>query len=207
MNDQSGHTQPASDLPPIDPMPPVEYFVPKDHELWVFGYGSLMWKPGFEFLEKSQARLYGYNRRLCIYSFRHRGTPQRPGLVFGLDRGGSCSGIAFRIAGDRSAEVTETLWHREMSSGVYQPTMATIDIGGRRVKAGTFVANTRHRQYCAERDPVVMKKLIMQGVGESGANPEYVFNTVAHLDELGVPDRALHTFAEQLRAEIGFERR
>jgi cation transport protein ChaC len=202
VTDLDGMSPAGEDPPPIDPTPPVEYFVPRGQELWIFGYGSLMWKPGFEFIEKTQARLFGYNRRLCIYSFRHRGTPERPGLVLGLDRGGSCSGMAFRIAADKAAEVTEYLWHREMISGVYKPTMAKIDIGDRRVDAGTFVANPAHRQYCAMRDPEIMKALVLQGVGESGANPDYVFNTVSHLDELGLQDRVLHKLADQLREEL-----
>jgi len=188
--------------PAVDPTPPVKYFVPPGRELWVFGYGSLMWKPGFDFVEKAEARLFGYHRRLCIYSFRHRGTPERPGLVLGLDRGGSCHGMAFRVAADKVAEVTEYLWHREMISGVYQPIMARVRIDGRSVAAGTFVANPAHRQYCAGRDPGFMADLILQGVGQSGANPDYLFSTVAHLDTLGLRDHTLHDLAELVRARM-----
>ena len=195
-------SQPAGEPPSIDPTPPVKYFVPEGAELWVFGYSSLMWRPGFDFVEQAPAHLHGYHRSLCIYSFRHRGTPQRPGLVLGLDRGGSCHGMAFRVAADNVAGVTEYLWHREMISGVYQPIMTTIDIGGRTAQAAAFVANPRHRQYCAERDPAVMAELVLQGVGESGANPDYLFSTVAHLDELGLRDPVLHDLADLVRARM-----
>ncbi|MEM7443390.1 MAG: gamma-glutamylcyclotransferase [Pseudomonadota bacterium] len=192
----------AERTPAIDPMPPVEYFVDEGSELWVFGYGSLMWKPGFDAVESCKARLYGYHRRFCIYSFRHRGTPSKPGLVLGLDRGGSCHGMAFRVAADNVREVTENLWRREMVSGVYRPIMTQIDLDGRRVLAGTFVADPRHRQYCAEHDPAILTELVAQGVGESGENPEYLFNTVARLDELGLRDRVLHDLAKRVRARL-----
>ena len=203
MRDPRDIARAATDTPPaIDPMPPVRYFVPDGSDLWVFGYGSLMWNPGFDAIESAKARLHGYHRRLCIYSFRHRGTPSKPGLVLGLDRGGSCHGMAFRVAAENVRAVTENLWRREMVSGVYRPVMTQIDLGGRRVPAGTFVADPRHRQYCAERDPAIMTELVAQGVGESGANPEYLFNTVAHLDELGLKDHVLHDLAERVRARL-----
>ena len=97
-----------------------------DHDLWVFGYGSLMWRPGFDFIEQRQARLIGEHRALCVYSFDHRGTPEKPGLVLGLDRGGACRGIAFRVeAGKRDATIAY-LREREQTTGVYREVMRSV---------------------------------------------------------------------------------
>src|SRR3974390_225676 len=92
-------------------------------DLWVFGYGSLIWRPGFEFIEQVQARLIGEHRALCVYSFDHRGTPERPGLVLGLDRGGACRGIAFRVTASKRAEVVAYLRAREQTTNVYREVM------------------------------------------------------------------------------------
>src|ERR1700743_747801 len=98
-------------------------------DLWVFGYGSLMWRPGFEFLEQTSARLIGEHRALCVYSFDHRGTPEKPGLVLGLDRGGACRGIAFRVAAKRRDEVIGYLREREQTTHVYREVMRSGWLG------------------------------------------------------------------------------
>src|SRR5204862_5755146 len=112
-------------------------------ELWVFGYGSLMWSPCFAYKEKRLARVHGYHRALCLLSTRYRGTPDKPGLVMGLCRGGSCWGMAFRVQASHSKQVLDTLWKREMFSNVYMPKVVPVTLpGAQRVHALAFVADT-----------------------------------------------------------------
>lgn len=165
---------------------------------WLFAYGSLMWKPGFEPVEACLARLNGYHRAFCIYSHVYCGTPSRPGLVLGLDRGGSCVGLALRIAEAEADEVLVRVHAREMVTAVYEPRRVPVRLldagaggGPRRVMAQTFVADRRHRQYAGKLPPERAAALIAQGVGEKGSSRVYLQKTVAHLAELGIRDRAL----------------
>ena len=119
-------------------------------DLWVFGYGSLMWRPGFEFIEQAPARLIGEHRALCVYSFDHRGTPEKPGLVLGLDRGGACRGIAFRVAARRRRDTVEYLRGREQTTNVYREVMRSVWLNNearQRVSALTYVVDRGHVQY------------------------------------------------------------
>lgn len=166
-------------------------------DLWIFGYGSLMWAPGFRYRERCAGHVHGYHRSLCIYSHRYRGTPRRPGLVVGLCAGGSCWGIAYRVSAARAARVLRYLWRRELRTRVYSPRFvrARID-GGRSVRVLAFVANTAHPQFAGDLDVAHMARLVANGSGERGHNIEYLRRTLAHLHELGVPDphfeRVLH---------------
>lgn len=161
-------------------------------ETWVFGYGSLMWRPGFAFLERRHARARGYHRALCILSYVHRGTPERPGLVLGLDRGGSCHGIAFRVAAETWEETLAYLRKREMISGVYQERLLKVSLDdGRRVGALAYVVNREHPQYAGDLGADELLRFVRQGVGQSGANPDYVRSTYEHLLEMGVVDPVL----------------
>ena len=181
---------------------PASLGIVPDRDLWVFGYGSLMWNPGFPHLERSRAVLYGYHRRFCVWSHRYRGTPEAPGLVLGLDHGGSCQGMAFRIA---AADVPDTLvylWDREMVTGVYRPGLRTVHLPDRKVAACCFVVDRHHRQYCGELDEEQTIAHICNGHGQRGPNCEYLFNTVSHLDELGIRESPLHRLAERVRAAL-----
>lgn len=159
---------------------------------WVFGYGSLIWRPGFEFVDARQALLRGLHRQLCVYSFTHRGTEARPGLVFGLDQGGACRGMAFEIDGANWEKTHAYLREREQGNDVYKESWRKIALAdGRSVKALTFVADRRHRQYAGRLPRDEQLRLVRQGVGNSGMNPEYVINTYAHLHEMNIQDEGL----------------
>jgi glutathione-specific gamma-glutamylcyclotransferase len=157
-------------------------------DLWIFGYGSLMWAPGFRASERAVALLHGYHRALCILSHRHRGTPEIPGLVMGLCRGGSCWGMAFRVPQARRRGVLVGLWHREMRNRVYAPRLLIVRAGARQLRALAFVANPGHPQFAGELDLHSRARLVAQGIGERGRCLDYIRNTVAHMSALGVRD-------------------
>ena len=162
-------------------------------DIWFFGYGSLMWRAGFAFEEARRARLVGYRRSFCIYSTHHRGTEARPGLVLGLDRGGVCEGIVFRVAAKQAVDVLHYLRERELVSGVYREVNVPIDIEGPggHVRATAFVAERAHPSYAAALPLAVQARLIRGARGLSGANLDYFINTMRHLGELGIRERAL----------------
>lgn len=173
-----------------------------DGDLWVFGYGSLIWKPGFAFLEQSPARLIGEHRSLCIYSMVHRGTYEKPGLVLGLDRGGACHGVAFRVARqDRKATVAY-LREREQVTGVYREVMRSVWLKGdarERVRALAYVADRGHDQYAGRLTLEEQLRLVRQGHGIYGDNAEYVTSTVTALEAQGIRDTPLHRLAALLK--------
>ncbi|MGE3245291.1 MAG: gamma-glutamylcyclotransferase [Beijerinckiaceae bacterium] len=169
-------------------------------ERWVFGYGSLMWRPGFAYAEKRHARIRGYRRSLCIYSHVHRGTPESPGLVLGLDRGGACRGIAFRVEEADWPQTLAYLREREQATSVYLETSHTLVFDDGSVRRGiAYTVDRKHIQYAGRLTVDDMLPFVIQGIGQSGPNPEYVLNTYAHLCELGVRDDALARLAERLK--------
>ena len=166
---------------------------------WVFGYGSLIWRPGFTHLGSTRAMLRGAHRSLCIYSHRHRGTPEQPGLVFGLSRGGSCRGVAFEVEGARWDEVHAYLQAREMDRGVYREAMRPVELDdGRLVQALAFLVDDRHVQFAGRLEIAEQVRLVRLGIGESGPNPEYVLETARHLEQLGIRDRYLTELVQAL---------
>ncbi len=169
-------------------------------DIWIFAYGSLMWDPGFPFEEARPALLKGYHRALCIYSTRYRGTPERPGLVLGLDRGGACRGIAYRVAAANVDRVMAYLWEREMVTRAYSCRNVTIHLETGPVTARTFVVNRHHPQYAGKLSDAELVELVCQGHGQRGPCRSYLENTVRHLDQLGVPDRRLHELLQHVRA-------
>jgi cation transport protein ChaC len=161
-------------------------------DLWVFGYGSLMWRPGFAFAERQGARLAGYRRALCISSHVHRGTPERPGLVLGLDRGGSCKGVAFRVEPAAIHETMAYLRGRELVTNVYLERIVPVRLeDGSRVEAVTYVVDRRHAQYAGGLDAEEAARRVSGASGVSGDNPDYVMNTVAHLRAMRIHDALL----------------
>jgi cation transport protein ChaC len=174
----------------------LPYLQPSDLDLprgglWIFGYGSLMWDPCFSHVESRPALIYGYHRELCIYSSRWRGTPQRPGLVLGLDRGGACRGVAFRIAAAQVARSLESLWDREMRRGVYHPRLLHARLPGRTARVLAFVANPLHPGYAGTLPTERTAELIANCHGDRGPNVEYLARTLKHLADLGVRDHHL----------------
>lgn len=172
-------------------------------DLWVFGYGSLIWRPGFEHVERAAARIVGLHRSLCVYSFVHRGTPERPGLVLGLDRGGACRGVAYRVAARNRAAALAYLREREQATSVYIETQRTVWLAGkpeRRVKAVCFTVDRSHPQYAGRLSLDRQIHHVRQGHGRSGNNVDYVIETVASLEALGCRDAELHLLAQRLRS-------
>jgi cation transport protein ChaC len=171
-------------------------------DLWVFGYGSLIWRPGFVFIERVPARLFGLHRALCVYSFVHRGTPERPGLVLGLDRGGTCRGLAYRVSADKRADTIAYLRAREQVTSVYREAMRPVILTGqpeRRVSALVYIVDRSHPQYAGRLDLNEQLHHIRQGHGQSGPNRDYVLSTVQALEALGYRDRDLHLLEERLK--------
>jgi cation transport protein ChaC len=171
-------------------------------DLWVFGYGSLLWRPGFSFRERVPARLIGAHRALCVYSFVHRGTPERPGLVLGLDRGGACRGIAFRVPAAERSTTLAYLRGREQVTAVYRESLRSVwlhEDPQRRVQALCYVVDRGHPQYAGRLTLAQQLHHVRQGHGQSGANRDYVLETVSALEALGYRESELHLLAERLR--------
>ena len=169
----------------------------------MFGYGSLMWRQGFPFEEVREAWLHGYHRSLCVYSWVHRGTPERPGLVLGLDRGGSCRGRVYRVAPEREREVLAYLDERELVTAVYRRKRLNVRTSAGHVPAWCYLVRRDHEQYAGRLDEPDLLRFIRQGEGRSGRCEAYVLSTVDHLEEMGVVDGPLHVLARHLREAAG----
>jgi cation transport protein ChaC len=165
-------------------------------DLWIFGYGSLMWSPCFDYTHRSVGRAHGYHRALCILSTRYRGTERKPGLVMGLCRGGSCWGVAYRIDAQRLRRALARLWYREMPRRVYQPRLIPVRLKNKTVRALAFVADPSHPAYVRELDLHGRARLVAQGIGARGRCLDYIRNTLEHMNQVGVRDphleRILH---------------
>ncbi len=188
-----------------------------NRDIWVFGYGSLMWRPGFPHLAAEPALVRGYHRAFCVRSVHYRGTSERPGLVLGLDRGGSCRGRAFRVAGAHADRVLAYLDGREMVTRVYVRRMVPVTLARGRARAQTcqgrrkgvrpllqsFVVDRDHEQYAGKLALDETARIILDGHGASGANVVYLENTVAHLDALGIADGPLHALLRLVATRRG----
>ena len=175
---------------------------PSAGELWVFGYGSLMWRPGFDFIERVDAKLIGAHRALCVYSFVHRGTPERPGLVLGLDRGGACRGLAFRVAARKRAETVAYLRAREQVTMVYREFVRAVHLKTtpeRVVPAVCYMVDRSHPQYAGRLALDQQLHLVRQGHGQSGHNRDYVIETVSAMEAMGYRESELHLLAQRLK--------
>ena len=166
---------------------------------WVFGYGSLIWNPGFAHVSAQQGLLRGAHRSLSIVSHYHRGTVEHPGLVFGLSRGGSCRGMVFEVADADWVGVRAYLQEREQVTAVYRDVMRPVRLSdGRTVSALAFLVDERHEQFAGNLTLEQQLAMVRAGVGLSGRNVDYVLNTARHLGALGIRDRQLMALAELL---------
>ena len=168
-------------------------------DFWVFGYGSLMWRPGFAYLEAQRGRLYGYRRALCIYSYVHRGTREKPGLVLGLDRGGSCTGMVFKVSGRDHEHVMAELRARELVTNVYLERSSPVHLsGGQRIRAVCYVADQHHEQFAGHLTADDAARRVSVSEGRSGHNVDYVRSTVDHLQEMQIRDHWLEDVARKM---------
>lgn len=174
--------------------------------VWVFGYGSLIWNPAFHYAERHTGKIHGFHRRYCLWTPIGRGTHDFPGLMLGLDRGGSCQGVAFRIEAAKVECELDIIWRREMVSGAYAPRWVTVKTPARTVRAIAFVINHDHERYTGLLPEAKIAGIIAEAEGGLGRCCDYLFNTVAHLDELGISDQALSRLADQVTQRIAARR-
>lgn len=198
-------------IPPLGPIPSVsDERMRADAEAWaanladpantwIFATGSLIWNPGFPHVEQRKAKVVGWRRALCLYSITYRGTPDRPGLVMGLAKGGVCEGSAFRIDPDRLLEAAHDLWDREMSHDSYVMVSLEAETEQGRVPCFSFTPRDGHPQCAHDLAPDTIAETVRRASGARGSNIEYVLNTVDHLDEMGIHDPDLHALADILR--------
>src|ERR1700716_1735219 len=175
-----------------------------ESDLWVFGYGSLMWRPGFAFIEQVPARLIGEHRALCVYSFDHRGTPEKPGLVLGLDRGGGHTGGPFRVPAKQRSDTVDYLRSREQTTNVYREVMRSVWLENearQRVSALAYVVDRGHVQYAGRLSLAEQLRFVQQGHGRSGNNRDYVLSTVTSIEKQGFRDQQLHQLAMMLHGD------
>lgn len=171
--------------------------------LWVFGYGSLIWHPGFDPAERVLARADGWHRSFCMQSLHHRGSPECPGLVLALDakEGAACAGVAFAVQNGEEDRVLEELRARELVSAAYLEQHLPLQLlDGRQVDAVTYVIDAAHVQYCGGLELEQQARMISQAIGGRGPNTEYLFNTAEHLHALGIADADIDWLAERVRA-------
>ncbi len=176
-----------------------------DGDLWVFAYGSLLWRPGFDFIDRQPARLFGYHRSLCVWSHTHRGTEQKPGMVLGLDNGGSCCGCAYRIRAADKGPISEYLYAREMPTPLYRAVIHPVQLQQQEpaaetviVNALTFVVDHSSPQYSGRISPEQAANHVRDAVGISGSSRDYLLNSIDHLDQLGLHDEHLSQIAALL---------
>ena len=188
-NDTASGYHPAMSTLPLG-HPPAQDF-------WIFGYGSLMWNPGFPHVDDRPALLDGYQRTLCVRSTIYRGSPEAPGLVLGLDQGGSCCGRAFHVAPEHVNDTLAYLEEREQVTKVYCPHFLDVALNdGRTVNAYTFVVRRDHVQYAGNLSVDQQAQMVAQGIGDKGSALDYLTNTIDHIDALGISDTELHEVFE-----------
>ena len=170
--------------------------------LWVFGYGSLVWNPGFPIAEQRVAHLHGWHRSFCMRSIHHRGTVDDPGLVLALDRADRaiCAGVAFRVEPGQEAATIAYLRERELVSSAYLEEWLPLQLEDAQVTALCYVIDPVHDQYCGGLPLAEQARIIAQAVGGRGPNAEYLFNTADHLAGLGIADTDLEWLCIEVRS-------
>ncbi|HUC17637.1 MAG TPA: gamma-glutamylcyclotransferase [Acetobacteraceae bacterium] len=180
---------------------------PPGTDAFVFGYGSLMWNPAFLFARRTLATLHGWHRRFCLEMTFGRGTPERPGLMMALDHGGSCHGIAFRIAAERVREELLLVWRREMSGTAYHARWVTLRTANARIRAVAFVINRAHPRYVGRLTEAEIAAVVARAHGPIGSNASYLRQAITALAVVGVVDHSLERLAAKVRLERHADRR
>lgn len=209
-------TLPTSSSPVTSPLPPFRLWTPEERrasleealthwrhgeDVWVYGYGSLIWRPEFDFLERRLATLHGHHRALCLWSRVNRGTPECPGLVFGLDRGGSCRGVVYRLAGNAVPDFFPALWRREMSTGAYLPRWINCATNQGAVRALVFIMNRDNPAYIPALPEAELLAVIRRASGTYGPCTEYVIETANALRSAGIRDANLDRITRLLEEQ------
>lgn len=176
---------------------------PTPGRVWVFAFGSLIWNPAFRFSERRVARIHGFHRQFCLWVRAGRGTAERPGLMLSLESGGSCTGIAYRLEPGTEAAELDVLWRREMFTMSYRPVWTTARTPDGPVPVIAFSANREHERYAPGLDEETVAHHMATASGVMGRACDYLFETVAHLRELGIRDRALESLEARVRARCG----
>lgn len=171
---------------------------PRRGRVWVFGFGSLIWNPAFRFVERRTARIHGFHRQFCLWARAGRGSPERPGLMLSLEPGGSCTGVAYRLSPRSAPTELDVIWRREMFTMAYRPVWTTAYTAKGPEPAIAFSANRQHERYAPGLADAEVARLLATGSGPMGRCCDYLFDTVAHLRQLGIRDRRL----EALQAEV-----
>ncbi|HEX5093250.1 MAG TPA: gamma-glutamylcyclotransferase [Burkholderiales bacterium] len=175
---------------------------PRPGRVWIFGFGSLMWNPAFRFVERRTARIHGFHREFCLWARAGRGSPERPGLMLSLEPGGSCIGVAYRIAPRAARSELNVLWRREMFTGAYRPVWTTAHTATGLVSAIVFTANRGHERYVTGLKEAAIARYLANGAGKMGRCSDYLFDTVAHLRQLGIHDRRLESLEAKVRKNL-----
>ena len=178
---------------------------PQAENIWVFGYGSLMWNPAIKYREARNARIFGYRRSFCLLSVMGRGSPEQPGLMLALDRGGSCQGRAYQLPARRFADEVHVLWRREMMSHAYKPVWLRMHTGGGVVDGFTFVIAHDCLRYRPKLSLDEQVALICSGRGHLGSSRDYLESTAQHMAELGLKDRTIATLVKHVRGTAANE--
>lgn len=178
---------------------------PEGQPVWVFGYGSLIWNPAFHFAEQRLGRVEGFHRSFCMRILSGRGSEDFPGLMLALDQGGTCDGVVFRLDEDAVEEETRIIWEREMIAGTYQPTWVTVETKSGPVGAFTFVVDQNHNRYVGRLSEEEQVAVLARAAGPIGAGCEYLYQTTAHLEAMGIGDPELRRLSEQVAALQGLD--
>ena len=185
---------------------PVESDATGQAAIWIFAYGSLIWKPEFDFAERARAEIVGYRRGFCMTSIHYRGTPAAPGLVLALDAdpAGRCAGVAYRLAPETAAAALAAVRRRELISRAYDEAVLPLRLeDGREVAGHVYVVNRDHPQYRGGLTPEEQAEVIARAAGPMGTNADYLASTVASLAALGLEDPELVALAAMVRARRG----
>lgn len=174
-----------------------------DEDVWVYGYGSLIWNPAFHFAERRVAKLHGFHRRFVFWSTSGRGSPDRPGMMLALEPGGCCSGVAYRIAPDAVDTELSSIFLRELMTASYKPRWVRLTTDQGNMRALTFSANRKHINYAGRLPLQEVARNMTDAEGGLGTCREYLFNTTEHLLELGIRDSGLETLTRMVRALRG----